>query len=147
MPAKHAKKREKGTAQGLIGELRSWQLPRVARLRQLRLAAALLVQLILAGCAFRKAPAPPPRTYPALPVSAVQELRHVPSGAYDSLEVVTIEAQVGAQLLSAMESARQSAAQKGANAVVILGDTEFPQKIDKRKVKVRRIVYLAIHRR
>jgi hypothetical protein len=35
MPAKHAKKREKGTGQGLIGELRSLQLPGVARLQQL----------------------------------------------------------------------------------------------------------------
>ena len=147
MPAKHAKKRETGTGKGLIGELRLLQLPRVARLQQLRLAAPLLVQLIVAGCAFRKAPAPPSPTYPPLPENAVQEVRRFPSGAYDKLEVITIEAEVGAQLLSAIKSVRQSAAQKGANAVIILSDAEFPQKVDKREVKIRRIVYLAIHRR
>jgi hypothetical protein len=147
MPAKHAKKREKGTGKGLMGELRSLHLSRVARLQQLRLAAPLLVQLIVAGCAFHKAPAPPPPTYPALPESAIQELRRFPSGAYDKVEVITIEAEVGADLLSAMRSVRQAAAQKGANAVVILSDAEFPQKVDKREVKIRRIVYLAIHRR
>jgi hypothetical protein len=105
------------------------------------------MQLIVAGCAFRKAPAPAPPTYPALPESAVQELRQFPSGASDKVEVITIEAEVGAQLLSAMKSVRQSAAQKGANAVVILSDAEFPKKVGKREVKIRRIVYLAIHRR
>ena len=122
----------------------SWILKAI---QQLRLAAPLLVQLIVAGCASRKAPAPPPPTYPALPESAIQELRQFPSGAYDKLEVITIESEVGAELLSAMKSARQSAAQKGANAVVILSDAQFPQKVDKRAVKIRRIVYLAIHRR
>ena len=116
--------------------------------RQLRLAAPLLVQLIVAGCAFRKAPAPHPApTYPAVPESAIQEMRQFPSGAYDKLEVITIEAEVGTQLLSATKSVRQSAAQKGANAIVILNNTEFSQSVDKRKVKIRRIVYLAIHRR
>jgi hypothetical protein len=118
-----------------------------SRLEKQRLAAPLLVQLIVAGCAFRKAPAPPPPTYPALPESAIQELRRSPSGAYDKVEVITIEAEVGTDLLSAMRSVRQAAAQKGANAVVILSDAEFPQKVDKREVKIRRIVYLAIHRR
>ena len=69
------------------------------------------------------------------------------SGAYDKLEVATIEAEVGPQLISAMKSVRQSAAQKGANAIVILSDAEFPQKAGKRKLKVRRISYLVIHRR
>jgi hypothetical protein len=123
-------------------------LSRLKFFRQLRLAATLLVQLIVAGCAFRKAPAPHPApTYPAVPESAIQEMRQFPSGAYDKLEVITIEAEVGTQLLSATKSVRQSAAQKGANAIVILNDTEFSQSVDKRKVKIRRIVYLAIHRR
>ncbi len=123
-------------------------LSRLKFFRQLRLAAPLLVQLIVAGCAFRKAPAPHPApTYPAVPESAIQEMRQFPSGAYDKLEFITIEAEVGTQLLSATESVRQSAAQKGANAIVILNDTEFSQSVDKRKVKIRRIVYLAIHRR
>ena len=123
-------------------------LSRLKFFRQLILAAPLLVQLIVAGCAFRKAPVPHPSpTYPAVPESAVQEMRQFPSGAYDKLEVITIEAEVGTQLLSAMKGVRQSAAQKGANAIVILNDTEFSQNVDKRKVKIRRIVYLAIHRR
>jgi hypothetical protein len=123
-------------------------LSRLKFFQQLRLAAPLLVQLIVAGCAFRKAPAPhPPPTYPAVPESAIQEVRQFPAGAYDKLEVITIEAEVGTQLLSAIKSVRQSAAQKGANAIVILNDTEFQQNVDKRKVKIRRIVYLAIHRR
>jgi hypothetical protein len=123
-------------------------LSRLKFFQQLRLAAPLLVQLTVAGCAFRKAPAPhPPPTYPAVPESAIQEMRQFPAGAYDKLEVITIEAEVGTQLLSAIKSVRQSAAQKGANAIVILNDTEFRQNVDKRKVKIRRIVYLAIHRR
>jgi hypothetical protein len=123
-------------------------LSRLKFFQQLRLAAPLLVQLIVAGCAFRKAPAPhPPPTYPAVPESAIQEVRQFPAGAYDKLEVITIEAEVGTQLLSAIKSVRQSAAQKGANAIVILNDTEFRQNVDKRKVKIRRIVYLVIHRR
>jgi hypothetical protein len=123
-------------------------LSRLKFFQQLRLAAPLLVQLIASGCAFHKAPTPhPPPTYPAVPESAIQEVRQVPSGVYDKLEVITIEAEVGTQLQSAMKSVRQSAAQKGANAIVILNDTEFPQNVAKRKVKIRRIVYLAIHRR
>ena len=123
-------------------------LSRLKFFRQLRLAAPFLVQLIVAGCAFRKAPAPHPApTYPAVPESAIQEMRQFPSGAYDKLEVITIEVEVGTQLLSATKSVRQSAAQKGANAIVILNDTEFSQSVDKRKVKIRRIVYVAIHRR
>jgi membrane-bound ClpP family serine protease len=123
------------------------QLYRLKFFQQL-LAALLLVQFIGAGCAFHKAPAAhPPPTYPAVPESAIQELRRLPPGAYDKLEVITIEAEVGAQLLSAVESVRQSAAQKGANAIVVLNDTEFPRSVDKRKVKIRRIVYLVIHRR
>ena len=124
------------------------QLSRLKFFQRLRLAVPLLLQLIVAGCASRKAPGPhPPPTYPAVPESAIQEVRQFPSGAYDKLQVITIEAEVGTQLLSAMKSVRQSAAQKGANAIVILKDTEFPQKVDRREVKIRRIVYLAIHRR
>jgi len=123
-------------------------MSRLKFFQELRLAASLLVQLIVAGCAFRKAPAPhPPPTYPAVPESAIQEVRQFPSGAYDKLEVITIEAEVGTQLLAAMKSVRESAAQKGANAIVILNDTEFRQNVNKREVQIRRIVYLAIHRR
>jgi hypothetical protein len=123
---------------------------RVSRLKffqKLSLAVPLLVQLIVAGCVSRKAPAPPLPTFPAVPESAIQELRQFPSVPYDKLEVITIEAEVGTQLQSALESVRQSAAQKGANAIVILSETEFLRNVGKREVKIRRIVYLAIHRR
>ena len=112
----------------------------------LTVALLALVDFIIAGCAARKAPVPPP-TYPAVPESAIQELRRVPSGGYDKLEVITIEAEVGPQLVSAMKSVRQSAAQKGANAIVMVSDTEFSQKVKRRQLRVRRISYLIIHRR
>jgi hypothetical protein len=116
--------------------------------QQIRLAVTLLLPLVIVGCAFRKGPAPtPPPTFPPVPESAIQEFRQFPAGAYDKVQIITIEAEVGAQLQSAMTSVRQTAAQKGANAIVILSETEFPQKVNKREVKIRRIVYLAIHRR
>ena len=114
-------------------------------MHRLSLIVAVLA-LAIAGCAARKAPVPPP-TYPAVPESAIQELRRVPSGGYDKLEVITIEAEVGPQLVSAMRSVRQSAAQKGANAIVMLSDAEFSQKVKRRQLRVRRISYLIIHRR
>jgi hypothetical protein len=46
---------------------------------------------------------------------------------------------VGEQLASAIKDARQAAAQKGATALVVLRDTEFVQKVGRRKLKVRRI--------
>jgi len=55
--------------------------------------------------------------------------------------------EVGEQLDSAIKSARQSAAQKGANALVILQQAEFLQKIGQRTLRIRRTTYLAIHRR
>jgi membrane-bound ClpP family serine protease len=112
------------------------------------LAMPLLAHLLVAGCAFHKAPTPPPLpTFPAVPESSIQELRQLPSGGYEKVALITIDAEVGPQLSSAMISARQSAAEKGVNAVVIVSDTEFLRKVGKRRVKVRRIVYLAIHRR
>jgi len=102
---------------------------------------------VLAGCAAHKTAPPPAIVYPATPEVELQELRSLPQGPYDRLEIVTVTAEVGEQLASAIKSARQSAAQKGANALVALQDTEFLQKIGKRRLKVRRITYLAIHRR
>ena len=109
-------------------------------------AVLALVDFIIAGCATHKAHVPPP-TYPAVPESAIQELRSVPSGGYDKLGVITIEAEVGPQLVSAVTGVRQSAAQKGANAIVMLSDTEFSQKVKRRQMRVRRISYLIIRRR
>jgi hypothetical protein len=114
----------------------------------LQLAVYLATYLLAAGCAARKTPPPPPSpTYPPAPESALLELRGVPTGQYDRLEIITVEAEVGERLASATKSARESAAQKGATAIVVLQDTEFPQKIGNRRLWVRRITYLAIHRR
>ncbi len=85
--------------------------------------------------------------YPAVPETALRELRSLPQGPYDRLEVITVVAEVGEQLASAIKSARQFAAQKGANALVVLKETEFQQKVGKRSLRVQRITYLAIHRR
>jgi hypothetical protein len=104
------------------------------------------VVLMVAGCAARKPPPPPP-AFPATSVTALQELRGVPEGLYDRLEIVTVAAEIGEQFNSAIQSARESAAQKGANALVLLRDIEFQQKVGKRTLRVRRITYLAIHRR
>ena len=98
------------------------------------------------GCAARK-PAPLPPTFPATSVSALRELRGLPEGSYDRLAIVTVAAEIGEQLATALKSARESAARKGANALVVLRDTEFQQKVGKRTLRVRRITYLAIHRR
>jgi hypothetical protein len=112
-----------------------------------RLVACLVAYFMVSGCVTRK-PAPPPTVvYPAVPETSLRDLRRLPQGPYDRLEIVTVAAEVGEQLASALENARQSAAQKGANALVLLQDTEFRQKVGRRKLRIRRITYLAIHTR
>ena len=80
------------------------------------------------------------------PNSDLQETRVLPPKPYDRLEVITVVAEVGEQLDSAIKNARQSAALKGATTLVILKETEFRQRVGGRTLKVRRITYLAIHR-
>jgi hypothetical protein len=80
-------------------------------------------------------------------VDRLQELRSLPSGPYDRIEVATVVAETGEQLVTAIKNARESAAAKGANALVILRDVEFKQKVGNRTLLLRRITYLAIHRR
>lgn len=111
------------------------------------LAANLGSSLLVAGCATHKpAHKPPPPTFPATSEAAIVELHALPQGPYERLEIVTVAAEIGEQLTSAIKAARDSAAQKGANALVVLHDTEFPQRVAKRRLWVRRITYLAIHR-
>jgi hypothetical protein len=112
-----------------------------------RLAACLAACLLVVGCAAHKMATPAPITYPPTPEAALRDLRRLPTGPYDRLQIITVTAEVGEQLASAIKNARESAAQKGANALVLLQDKEFHQKIGKRTVKIRRITYLAIHRR
>jgi hypothetical protein len=102
---------------------------------------------MLAGCAAHKTVPPPPIFYPPTPETSLRELRGLPPGPYDRLEIITVVGEVGEQLDSAIKSARQSAAQKGANALVILQQAEFLQKIGQRTLRIRRTTYLAIHRR
>ncbi|MBV9107166.1 MAG: hypothetical protein JO313_14205 [Verrucomicrobia bacterium] len=111
------------------------------------LSAFLAVYLTVAGCAIHHSPQPQPIVYPAIPETELQELRSLPQGLYDRLEIVTVVAEVGEQLSSAIKSARQSAAQKGANALVLLHKAEFLQRVHQRKLRIQRITYLAIHRR
>jgi hypothetical protein len=77
----------------------------------------------------------------------LQELHSLPPAPYDRLEVATVVAEKGEQLVTAIINARDAAAAKGANALVILRDVEFKQKVGKRTLQMRRITYLAIHRR
>jgi hypothetical protein len=112
-----------------------------------RLAAGVAASLWMVGCAAHKTAPPPAIVYPATPEAELRELRSLPQGPYDRVEIVTVTAEVGEQLAAAIKGARQSAAQKGANALVVLQDIEFRQKIRKRRLNVRRITYLAIHRR
>jgi hypothetical protein len=109
------------------------------------LTAWLAVYLSVAGCAAHKTPPPPPVTYPATSESALRELRGLPQGSYDRLAIITIAGELGEQLASAIKGAREAAAQKGANALVVLKETEFRQNVGHRTLKVRRITYLAIH--
>jgi hypothetical protein len=109
------------------------------------LTAWLVVYLSVAGCAAHKTAPPPPVTYPATSESALRELRGLPQVPYDRLAIITIAAEVGEQLASAIKGAREAAAQKGANALVVLKETEFPQKVGRRTLKIQRITYLAIH--
>jgi hypothetical protein len=111
------------------------------------MAACLAVCLMFDACATRK-PAPPPTpTFPPTSPAALQELRSLPPGPYDRLEIATVVAEQGEQCVTAIQNAREVAAAKGANALVILRDVEFKQKVGKRTLHLRRITYLAIHRR
>jgi hypothetical protein len=114
---------------------------------RLRLTAYLAASLFVAGCAAHKTAPLQPITYPATSESALRELRRLPQGSYDRLAVITVAAETGEQLASAIKGARETAAQKGANALVILKEVEFQQKAGPRTLKVRRITYLAIRMR
>jgi hypothetical protein len=119
----------------------------LSRIRFSRWIACLTAVLTIDGCATRKPAPPPPPTFPATSVSALRELHSLPQGSYDRLAIFTVAAEIGDQFATALKSAWESAAQKGANALVILRDIEFKQKVGKRRIRVRRITYLAIHRR
>jgi hypothetical protein len=101
--------------------------------------------LMVAGCAAHKTAAPPPVTYPATLESLLRELRALPQRPYDRLSIITVAAEPGQQFTAAIKGAREAAAQKGANALVVLKETTYQQKVGQRRLKVLRITYLAIH--
>jgi hypothetical protein len=115
--------------------------------RSWRIAATLSAFLVFVGCAAHKPAPPPPIVYPPTSEMALRELNALPQGPYDRLEIITVAAEEGEQLASANKTARQTAAQKGANALVILREVQYRQKVGKRTLQVRRITYLAIHQR
>src|SRR5258708_928639 len=87
-----------------------------------RLAAGMAASLLINGCATHKTAPPAAIVYPATPEAKLQELRSLPQGPYDRVEIITVAAEAGEQLAAAIKDARQSAAQKGANALVVLRD-------------------------
>jgi hypothetical protein len=111
-----------------------------------QLAGCLGTFLLVAGCAAHKTAPTPTMIYPPTSETALRETRDLPPKPYDRLETITVAAEVGEQLDSAIKSARESAALKGADTLVVLQEKEFRQKVGQRTLKVRRITYLAIHR-
>ena len=109
-----------------------------------RAVAVATAAFIAAGCAAPKPPPPLP-VYPPVPESAVRQLGHLPSTPYDKLEIVTIEAEAGAQYLSALRDARQSAASKGGNAMILAEDKIFRDRTNGRHGIVRRTIYWVVH--
>jgi len=102
--------------------------------------------LLASGCATHTKRQLPP-TYPPTPEAELEELRSLPSVPYDRLAILTVVAEPGEQLARSIERARAIAAQKGANAIVVQQTNEYSQRSGRKRVKVWRITYLAIHRR
>jgi hypothetical protein len=100
--------------------------------------------LLAASCAPRK-PLPPAPVYPPIPENSVQQLRYLPSTPYVRLETVTIEGEVGTQYTSALQDARQAAAHKGGNAMILVEDKEFRRRINRQPRIIRRTIYWVVH--
>ncbi len=71
------------------------------------MGACLVACLIGTGCVTRKPPPPPAVVFPAVPESSLRDLRRLPPGLYDRVEIVTVAAEVGEQFASALKNARQ----------------------------------------
>ena len=109
-------------------------------------AFGLSTLLLVIGCATHAKKQPPP-SYPPASEAELVELRARPRVPYDRLAILTIVAESGEQLARSIERARAIAAQKGANAIVVLQSSHYLQKSGRQKITVWRITYLAIHRR
>ena len=116
-----------------------------SRHRDWRTVAIAASALLAASCAARKPPPPPPPVYPPIPEKSVQQLRYLPSTPYDKLETVTIEGEAGTQFSSALQDARQAAAHKGGNAMILVEDKEFRRRINGQQRIVRRAIYWVVH--
>jgi hypothetical protein len=102
--------------------------------------------LLAAGCAVHKNAQPLP-TFPPVPVTSLRQLSVLPPpNTYDRIAILTVVAEPGDQLTRSISRIRETAAQKGADALVVLRDTEFSSKSGNRRLPIRRITYLAIHR-
>ena len=119
---------------------------RFSRCCTLKIAALSAAAFLACGCAARK-PLPPPPVYPPIPENAVKQLPHLPSVPFDKLETVTIESEPGSRYLSALNGVRQAAAREGGNAMILLEDSAFQQRINGQKRTVRRTVFLVVHLR
>jgi hypothetical protein len=117
-----------------------------SRHRDWKTVAIAASALLAASCAARKPPPPPP-VYPPIPENSVQQLRYLPSIPYDRLVTVTIEGDVGTQYSSALQDARQAAAHKGGNAMILVEDKEFRRTIHGQQRIVRRTIYWVVHLR
>ena len=61
------------------------------------------------------------------------------------MDTTTIEAEAGAQYMSALQNARQAAARQGGNAMILADDAEFRKKINGRQTLVRRTIFWVVH--
>jgi hypothetical protein len=109
----------------------------------LKTFAITTLTVLAAGCAARK-PLPPLPVYPPVPENSVQQLRYLPAKPYDRLETVTIQGEAGTQYWSALGDARQAAALKGGNAMILVEDQEFRRKINGRQILFRRTIFWVV---
>jgi hypothetical protein len=116
----------------------------LSRFPWLKNAGLLAMMLLAVSCAARKPPPPLP-VYPPVSESAVRQLRYLPSTPYDRLDTTTIEAEAGTQYMSALQNARQAAARRGGNAMILADDAEFRKKINGRQTLVRRTIFWVVH--
>jgi hypothetical protein len=121
-------------------------IARMSRYRDWRTLAIAASALLAASCAARK-PLPPPPVYPPIPESSVRQLLYLPSTPYDRLATVTIEGEAGKQYSSALQDARQGAARRGGNAMILVEDKEFRRAINGQQRIVRRAIYWVVHLR
>ncbi|MBV9673758.1 MAG: hypothetical protein JO076_13175 [Verrucomicrobia bacterium] len=103
--------------------------------------------VIVSGCVFRKhVEPPPPPTYPPVPVESVQFLSQAPRSYY-RLATITVQQDARKPVEQTAISAREIAAQKGANAMFATINRYITiHNGDGRRIGVRLVTYVAIIR-